>query len=167
MRVLILTGPPAVGKSTVGRLVAECRPRCALVDTDDVRHLVVSGHAAPWQGPEGRRQQRLGVQNACAFACGLTGARFDVVVTDVLDDVTAALYRHVLHDPLVVRLRMDYREAVRRQRSRRIHLTWPEFRMLYRREGAFSAADASVQTTGLSAQDTADRVVRLWAESAG
>ncbi|HEX5495009.1 MAG TPA: AAA family ATPase [Mycobacteriales bacterium] len=167
MRVLVLTGPPAVGKSTVGRLVAEHRPRCALVDTDDVRHLVVGGHVAPWQGPEGRRQQRLGVQNACALACALTGARFDVVVTDVLDEVTAALYRDLLPDPLVVRLRVGYREALRRQRSRRIHLTWPEFRMLHRREATFSAADVSVETTGLSAKDTAERVARLWSGPLG
>lgn len=54
--VLILTGPPAVGKSTVGRLVAERREHCALVDIDDIRHLVISHHAAPWQGDEGVRR---------------------------------------------------------------------------------------------------------------
>jgi dephospho-CoA kinase len=56
MRALVLTGPPAAGKSTIGRLAAQDRPRAAFIDIDDVRHLVVSGHAAPWEGEEGRRR---------------------------------------------------------------------------------------------------------------
>ncbi|MGP3936807.1 hypothetical protein [Nonomuraea sp. KM88] len=37
MQVLVLSGPPAAGKSTVGRRVAGTRARCAFIDVDDVR----------------------------------------------------------------------------------------------------------------------------------
>jgi hypothetical protein len=50
---LVLTGGPAVGKSTTANLFARRRPRAAVVDVDDVRQLVVSGAAAPWDGAEG------------------------------------------------------------------------------------------------------------------
>jgi hypothetical protein len=62
MRVpLVLTGGPAVGKSATARLVALSRPLAAVIDVDEIRQLVISGHAAPWEGQEGRRQHRLGV----------------------------------------------------------------------------------------------------------
>jgi hypothetical protein len=65
---LVLTGGPAAGKSTTAHALAARRTRCAVVDVDDVRQLVVSGAAAPWEGLEGREQQRLGVTNACGLA---------------------------------------------------------------------------------------------------
>lgn len=50
---LVLTGGPAVGKSVTARALAGGRVRCAVVDVDDVRQLVISGAAAPWEGEEG------------------------------------------------------------------------------------------------------------------
>jgi len=43
-------GQPAVGKSVTARALVEGRPRCAFIDADDVRQLVVTGAAAPWEG---------------------------------------------------------------------------------------------------------------------
>jgi len=63
---LLLTGGPAVGKSSTAGLLARSRPRAAVIDVDDVRQLVVSGGAAPWEGEEGRRQQHLGVETPAA-----------------------------------------------------------------------------------------------------
>jgi hypothetical protein len=68
----------------VRRLVASARRRCAFIDVDDVRQLVVTGAAAPWKGTEGRVQQRLGAMNACALAINFVNAGFDVVIVDVL-----------------------------------------------------------------------------------
>ncbi len=64
----LLTGPPAAGKSTTARVLADAQPVAAMIDVDDIRQLVVAGHAAPWDGEAGLRQQRLGVENACDLA---------------------------------------------------------------------------------------------------
>ncbi len=40
---LVLTGGPAVGKSTTARLLALATARAAVVEVDDVRLLIVSG----------------------------------------------------------------------------------------------------------------------------
>ncbi|HET7769338.1 MAG TPA: hypothetical protein VFN74_11240, partial [Chloroflexota bacterium] len=63
--MLLLTGPPAAGKSTVGRLVAEGLERSALVDADQVRAMVRRPHVAPWYEGEGTAQLRLGASNTC------------------------------------------------------------------------------------------------------
>ena len=52
---LLLTGGPAAGKSTTARRLADGLPLAAVVDVDDVRQLVTSGHVAPWQGDQGTR----------------------------------------------------------------------------------------------------------------
>ncbi len=111
---LVLCGPPAVGKSSTGRALALARPRCALVDVDDVRQLVLSGAAAPWEGEEGRRQQSLGVLNACAIARGFLAAAVEVVVVDVATPATVLVYREHLPGCVVVRLRVSLTEATQR-----------------------------------------------------
>ncbi|WP_326633092.1 hypothetical protein OIE67_47780 [Nonomuraea fuscirosea] len=162
MRALVLTGAPAVGKSTVGRLVATERPLAAFIDVDDIRHLVVSGHAAPWEGAEGLCQRRLGVRNGCAVAGNLLADGIDVVIADVLTDDTAALYRELLPEVLIVELAVEFGEAERRAGTRPVHLTPGEFRELHERQGEFSAGDVRVDTTGLSVRDAVARVRGIW-----
>jgi dephospho-CoA kinase len=50
---LVLTGPPAEGKSSAARSLAAARARCAVIEVDDLRQLVRSGAAAPWEGDAG------------------------------------------------------------------------------------------------------------------
>ena len=52
--ILILTGPTAAGKNTVGKLIAYQRERCAMVDFDLVRTMFVQPHLPPWMGEEGK-----------------------------------------------------------------------------------------------------------------
>ncbi len=132
LRPLVLTGGPGVGKSTTARLLAGTRDRAAVVDVDDVRQLVVAGHAAPWDGAEGAAQQRLGVRNACALATSFLATGFDVVVADVLTPETAKVYRDLLQGPLLVRIVVEPDEARRRAALRSWSLTDEEFHALHR-----------------------------------
>lgn len=166
MRVLVLTGPPAAGKTTLGRMLAGGRARGVLVDVDDVRQMVVGGHAAPWEGAEGREQQRLGVTNACGLARRFVRRGYDVVVVDVLSEETAALYREMLAEPLIVRLAVSYDEAVRRAHTREVFLTWDEFRMLHEQQAGMSGADRRVDVDGLSVGQAVERLAELWATGA-
>ncbi|MEV0621370.1 hypothetical protein AB0I81_49140 [Nonomuraea sp. NPDC050404] len=162
MRALILTGPPAVGKSTIGRLVARERPCAAFIDIDDVRHLVVSGHAAPWDGPAGLAQQRLGVLNGCALAGNFLDGGIDVVIADVLTDTTAGLYRSSLPDVLILKLEADFGEAERRAGTRPVHVTAAEFRAMHDQQADFTGYDIRLDVTKLPAQEATTQVRDLW-----
>ncbi len=56
--VLLLFGANCTGKSTIGRLVAGRLPRCAFIEVDALRYLVVGGLVAysagipPSQAPD-------------------------------------------------------------------------------------------------------------------
>ncbi|GAA2112526.1 hypothetical protein GCM10009841_36260 [Microlunatus panaciterrae] len=162
--VLVLTGGPAVGKSTISRLLAESRERAAVIEVDDVRQFVVSGAAAPWEGQEGLRQQRLGVENACALATRFVAEKIEVVISDVLNPETTALYRGLLPDCLVVRLVAAPAEVRRRAGTRPWYLTEEEFALLHELDRSRPVpADHVLDVTVLSPAATCLAVNALWA----
>lgn len=87
---------------------------------------------------------------------------YDVVVIDVLDNETAALYRELLDDPLIVQLAVSYPEALRRAGSRPVHLTQDEFHHLHDQEAGMTTADRRIDTDTLTADRTAAELLRLW-----
>jgi hypothetical protein len=44
----IITGPAGVGKSTISKILAEKREKSALIEGDDIYHLVCGGYVKPW-----------------------------------------------------------------------------------------------------------------------
>ena len=65
MRPLILSGGPAAGKTTCGRILAASCSRAAYIDADDVRQLVVSGGRTLWSGKETRLEIPIMTPGAC------------------------------------------------------------------------------------------------------
>jgi hypothetical protein len=162
---LLLTGPPAAGKSTTALALARSAPRGAMIDVDDLRHLVVSGHAAPWEGVSGRLQQQLGVANACDLARRFQAAGIEVVLADFVTSTTAAMYRRHLQGVRIIRLRLPLDESRRRARLRPVHLTEQEFDDLYRLDAADAfTVDHVVDVAGLAADEQAEAVRRWWSE---
>lgn len=134
VRPVLLTGPPAAGKSTTARVLADALPLAAMLDVDDLRQLVVAGHAAPWDGHAGLVQQRIGVENACDLARRFASSGIEVVIADVLTLWTAELYRERLPSVMIVHLRISLTEARRRATQRPVHLTDDEFELLHRQQ---------------------------------
>jgi len=159
---LLLTGGPAAGKSATARRLVEPLRRAAVIDVDDIRHLVVAGHAAPWDGTEGQLQQRIGVENACDLARRYLHWGIDVVLSDVLTSETAALYRHLLPSILIVQLRLPLAEARRRANLRPVYLTEDEFNALPALQANDLAPDHILEVASLSLGDQSHAVARLW-----
>lgn len=164
-RPLLLTGPPAVGKSSAARALAEQRPASALIEVDDLRQLVVAGAAPGWEGGEGARQTRLAAAHACALMSSFTHAGFDVVATDVLLWDSGPVYRGHPARPFIVHLRVSLEEALRRAATRRVHLTDEEFRRLHAAERGAEVADADVDATRLPLAELTATLSELWAQA--
>jgi adenylylsulfate kinase-like enzyme len=87
--VLLISGLPGSGKSTVARLVAERLPRAAHVEADWLQYrMTVSGLVPPGEEPEheAQHQLRLRVRNFCAVADNFLEAGFVPVVDDLIPD---------------------------------------------------------------------------------
>jgi hypothetical protein len=165
--VLILTGPPASGKNTVGLAIADRLDRCALVDVDQLRAMVRRPHVASWYDGEGTAQQRLGARNACQLATNFAAANFSVVILDFLTDHTLPLYRGALAGLAVriVRLLPSLEEAQRRNRERGLWVKPDRVTLLYAQMAAFRGADETIDNTLLPADPLADRLAPLLAAS--
>lgn len=163
---LVLTGGPAVGKTATSRHIANGRPRCAVLDVDDIRHLIVSGAVAPWRGMEGERQQRLGVTNACALAKNFLDAGFEVIIADVLTPTTVELYRRDLPGCVVVHLIVTRDEASRRASTRPVWLTDAEFDALHEADASNPPdADLRLVVDDLDLAAQAAAVDTRWAQA--
>ena len=137
----------------------------AVIDVDDIRQLVVAGHAAPWDGPEGIRQQRLGVENACGLARRFLEAGIEVVLADVVDASTISPYRGRLPGLLAVRLRLSLEAARHRAAQRPIHLTSAEFDALHAREAGGPVVDEVIDVDGLGLDEQCAAVRAAWRPS--
>lgn len=164
LRPLVLTGGPAMGKTTTGRLLAEGRAQAAFIDVDDVRQLVVAGADAPWRSPRGTAQAALAAENACGLAQRFLAQDFDVVIVDVLTPATAEIYRRELPTCLILHLRAGLAEAHRRAATRKVWLTEEEFDLLHRRDLAMPPdADARIEVAGLTVEQQVATLADLWA----
>lgn len=68
---------------------------------------------------------------------------------------------------MVVGLHVAFGDARERALRRPVYLSWDEFELLHREQEAVDGADAWLDTTGLSAEETAERVAAVWAAGPG
>jgi len=83
MTLLVVTGPPGAGKSTVARIVAHEFDRSVLVDGDAFFAFVERGAIAPWL-PESHEQNGVVVRAAAAAAGRFATGGYTTVYDGVL-----------------------------------------------------------------------------------
>ena len=144
------------------------RDRCAVIEVDDLRHMLVQPHVAPWDGAEGRRQQRLGVTNAALLAAAFAEDGADVVIADVVTTDTAALYRQAMvRGPLtVVHLTIAPGLAHERATGRHYSLTDEQFFALHTAQEQFREFDYQLDTSATSVPDAAASISSMLDKSA-
>lgn len=162
MRPLILSGGPAVGKSTCVRVLARERDRCAAIDGDDVRQLVVSGERALWSGHDGEEQFLLSARNVSALARNFRDAAFDVAVADFVTASSLEVYRRELPGCFVVHLQVSLAGAQERATARPVYLTDHEFVVLHDMIATPPAADLVIDTERMNLEDQLREIRNSW-----
>ena len=158
MRIILLTGPAASGKNTISHIAAKKKKRCAVIDVDKIREMLLQLHTAPWDGEEGKQQQKLGVENACLLAKNFLKNDCDVILLDVVDNETAELYKQYIPQIKIVLLLPSFKEAHRRFAERPHTISEEEFKMVYTWEEKLTVYDEKIDNSEISAEQMADKL---------
>jgi predicted kinase len=81
--VLILTGAPGSGKTTVAGLLAAESERAVHLESDQFFHFIKAGHIEPWK-PESHEQNRAVMEIVAQAAAGYASAGYFTIVDGII-----------------------------------------------------------------------------------
>jgi predicted kinase len=81
--ILILTGAPGTGKTTVARLVAERADRAVHIESDCFFHFIASGYLRPWK-PESHEQNKTVMRIVGEVAVRYRQAGYQTIVDGII-----------------------------------------------------------------------------------
>jgi adenylate kinase family enzyme len=175
-QVIIVSGPPGAGKTSVAEALCERFDRMVHIEVDVLRHMVKAGYRHPWAGDaQAEEQLVLAARNASAIARESVAMRYAVVIDDIVTAAAAAHYSEALQGagaPVhLVTLLPSLPVTVARDASRRETLP-DRVRVLHEqltREAESGALPGAVldSSNDANAQLTADRVQDLVASRLG
>jgi chloramphenicol 3-O-phosphotransferase len=169
--VLILSGPPGAGKTTVALALADRYDRVAHIEVEGLRDLITAtGRVKP--GSAGRHaedlhQQRLARLNAVSLTLNFLAERIGVILEDVLiDTANVAFYVERLRPAGVplhfVQLMPSLDSCIERDARRAgRHAGRPRVEEVYKAIRAAALPGPVIDNTALTAEVAADRLQQL------
>lgn len=169
--ILIVTGPPGVGKTTTARIVAERSRRAVHLEADEFFRFIRTDYVEPWR-PESHDQNRVVMEIVAKAAAGYAAAGYLTIVDGIvlpdwfLEPLRGALEGAghqvayaVLRAPLPTCLtRVQDREGAAPVESDAIEQLWRSFTGL-------GGLEANVLEVGdKSAEEVADTIERHLAD---
>ncbi|MGW3141254.1 AAA family ATPase [Streptomyces sp. NPDC001139] len=165
-QVIVVTGPPGAGKSTVAHLLASRLTPSVHLHNDDFWHYIKQGWIAPYL-PEAHRQNEVVLRALVSASFGYADGGYQVICDGVIGPWFIDLFRETAqerHLPLsYVILRPDQQTTLERATSRADDaLTDPEpIRSLHGQFSDLGAFEAHVlDSSSLSAEATANCILQ-------
>jgi adenylate kinase family enzyme len=162
--ILLLTGPPASGKNTIAELLANRLERCAAIDVDQLREMIVQPRNTTWESRERSSQENVVVKNACSLARNFMEAGYDVVISDVITEQSLDTYKSALSQTSIktILLLPTESEIMGRLLSRPDYLSRGEVTHVYDQQAQFTDYDDKLDNTEIQPDDVVDWLLQRW-----
>jgi len=162
--ILLLTGPPASGKNTIATLLAKRLERCAAIDVDQLRLMIVQPNGITWESRERAAQEDLVVRNACSLAQNFMEAGSDVIISDVITERSLETYKSSLSQTSIktVLLLPTETEVMGRLLSRPDYLSRGEVTSVYDQQARFEDYDEKLDNTELQPDEVVEWLLQRW-----
>jgi adenylate kinase family enzyme len=95
--VIMISGTPAAGKSSVSQSLAKRFPKSAYLEIDSFKDMIVGGNIAPWD-PQGPEQFKLMEKNFLAITKNFLDEGYVVILDYVFNDEQVKHYNELLGD---------------------------------------------------------------------
>ena len=121
--MIVITGPPGAGKSTVARIVADSFDNSVLLVGDNFHHYIRRGYIAPWRA-ESEHQNKVVIDSTAVAASSYALGGYLVVVEGIIGPWFVERWLSHVQDELPVHyiiLRPSEGVALRRAAQRTGH----------------------------------------------
>jgi predicted ABC-type ATPase len=156
----IITGPPGVGKSTISKFLAEKNEKSALIEGDDIYHLVCGGYVKPWL--EGNHLEVFW-ENCIDLIKNFLNRGYDVIFNYICTPKDIAYLRNKIKNTKIKLsiLVVDEETIIKRDKMRQLDCQMGERSVLLLNE--FKAMDYSkkyyLDTTLLNIEKTVNEII--------